>query len=321
LSDAEYDLLRARNAALEAAFPHLVRNTIRRRSGWAHPWRPSSRPVQPGIPKLSTPTPRTTPSLLSSRPRVRRLPDSWRKRRLYGRSRRSTGSPTNLRYERGRLVQGRHSRATAAPARTSPRTFRTRSRKIPQTLKPGRVAPRSDRGARGGLHRPRRTSKANEPDGGGRRGEHLPPTRATRRPARCASSTPRSRPSGRCASSPTPGASRARPLPRRSGRRWSASPTGASRSASCRIGWRARMCCSRPTATSRRRRPTSLRHRRVVYKVDRLVWQGAAGLRLAVAALGVARKFPGAAGAHRARGASRSGRPHRVADPGARLRR
>ena len=100
------------------------------------------------------------------------------------------GLSISLRYESGRLVAGGHARRRQR-GRGRDRQRHARSREIPQRLK-GRKAARGARGARRDLHGARRLRRAQRA-AGGRRRQASSPIRATPPPARCASSTPRSR--------------------------------------------------------------------------------------------------------------------------------
>jgi DNA ligase (NAD+) len=131
LSDAEYDALRARNAALEAAFPHLVRpDSPTLRVG--APVAAKFSPVQHGIPMLSIDNAFDDASLLEFEARVRRFL-KLEEAPAFTAEPKIDGLSANLRYERGRLVQG----ATRGDGRTGEdvtENFRT-LKEIPQTLK------------------------------------------------------------------------------------------------------------------------------------------------------------------------------------------
>ena len=131
LTDAEYDALRVRNAALEAAFPHLVRSDSPSLSVGA-PVAAKFSAVRHGVPMLSIDNAFDDASLLEFEQRVRRF------LRIEGEvaftaEPKIDGLSANLRYERGRLVQG----ATRGDGRTGEdvtENFRTIS-EIPQQLR------------------------------------------------------------------------------------------------------------------------------------------------------------------------------------------
>ena len=106
ISDAEYDALRLRNAAIEARFPKLVRPDSPSRRVGAAPVDGFGK-VRHRVPMLSlgnafdaedvTRVRRAHPPLPAPRPRMRRSRSSP--------SRRSTGSPSRCSYANGRLVE------------------------------------------------------------------------------------------------------------------------------------------------------------------------------------------------------------------------
>jgi DNA ligase (NAD+) len=114
LSDAEYDLLRVRNAAIEAAFPQLVRpDSPSLRVG--APVAARFAPVQHGVPMLSIDNAFEDGTLLEFEARVRRflrIPEADPV--AFTAEPKIDGLSANLRYVRGRLVQA----ATRGDGRT-----------------------------------------------------------------------------------------------------------------------------------------------------------------------------------------------------------
>ncbi|MBA4012125.1 MAG: DNA ligase (NAD(+)) LigA [Phenylobacterium sp.] len=106
ISDAEYDDLKRRNAALEAAFPHLVReNSPSTRVGAARAEQFS--PVEHGVPMLSLDNAFSNEDALEFDARIRRfLRLSGSEEVGYTAEPKIDGLSASLRYEKGVFVQG-----------------------------------------------------------------------------------------------------------------------------------------------------------------------------------------------------------------------
>ena len=106
ISDAEYDELKRRNAALEAAFPHLIReNSPSTRVGAARAEQFS--PVEHGVPMLSLDNAFSNEDALEFDARIRRfLRLSGADEVAYTAEPKIDGLSASLRYEKGVFVQG-----------------------------------------------------------------------------------------------------------------------------------------------------------------------------------------------------------------------
>ncbi len=202
ISDGEYDALKRRNLDIEARFPDLIReNSPSMRVGAARAEQFS--PVEHGVPMLSldnafsndeddaSSTPASAASCAS--PPTSRCSTPPSPRSTASRPRCATRRACWSRARRG---------ATAGSARTSP-----------PTCGPSPTFPNKLKGAgwpdvieiRGEVYVELEAFAAFNA-AALEAGLRTSPIPATSPPARCARSTPRSAPSGRCGSSPTPGA-------------------------------------------------------------------------------------------------------------------
>ena len=204
ISDAEYDALRQRYDAIEAALsgPASRADSPSQKVGAA----PSGRfaKVRHAVPMLSLDNAFADEDVDDFVDRIRRFLKLADDEPLaFTAEPKIDGLSMSLRYEDGELVTARDARRRRGgrgrhrqhPARS--RTCRSSSRAsdVPDDL----------RGARRGLHDQGGLPRAERAAEGGGRGSSSP-TRATRRPARCARWTRPSPRRGRCASSPMPGA-------------------------------------------------------------------------------------------------------------------
>jgi DNA ligase (NAD+) len=105
ISDAEYDVLKARNAAIEARFPHLIRdNSPSLRVGAARA--EQFAPVEHGVPMLSLDNAFADEDAIEFDARVRRFLRLGDDAVAYTAEPKIDGLSASLRYERGALVQG-----------------------------------------------------------------------------------------------------------------------------------------------------------------------------------------------------------------------
>jgi DNA ligase (NAD+) len=105
ISDADYDALKQRNAAIEAAFPHLIReNSPSLRVGAARAEQFS--PVEHGVPMLSLDNAFSDEDAIDFDARVRRFLRLTDETVAYTAEPKIDGLSASLRYERGVLVQG-----------------------------------------------------------------------------------------------------------------------------------------------------------------------------------------------------------------------
>jgi DNA ligase (NAD+) len=105
ISDADYDALKQRNAAIEARFPHLVRdNSPSLRVGAARA--ETFAPVEHGTPMLSLDNAFSNEDALEFDARVRRFLRLGDEPVVYTAEPKIDGLSASLRYERGVLVQG-----------------------------------------------------------------------------------------------------------------------------------------------------------------------------------------------------------------------
>ena len=212
VSDAEYDELRVRNAAIEARFPELRRADSPSVRVGAAPVEAFGK-VRHAVPMLSLGNAFDDEEVSDFVARVRRF-------LALGASRlpievvaepKIDGLSISLTYEDGRLVQAA-TRGDGVEGENVTANVRT-IKQVPQRLERARRTRHASRcGARSICRTPiSASSTPSRPPAGPR----CSPTRATPPPARCASSIHRSPRAGRCASSPTAGAARARFPPRR----------------------------------------------------------------------------------------------------------
>ena len=213
ISDAEYDELRRRYTALEAAFPELAGADSENRKVGATPSEKFAK-VRHAVPMLSLGNIFADEEVEEFCARVRRflgLGESCAARRrrraqdrraflqlaLRERRTRPGGDARRRLRGRGRDRQCAHGESRS---RTGSRARRGFSRPAARSICATPISPRSTPARR------RRESRSS-------------PIRATSPPARCASSIPASPPAGRSPSSPTPGARSASPSPRPSSAR------------------------------------------------------------------------------------------------------
>jgi DNA ligase (NAD+) len=105
VSDAEYDALKQRNSAIEARFPHLVReNSPSVRVGAARS--AAFAPVEHGVPMLSLDNAFSDADAVEFNARVRRFLRLGEEPVAYTAEPKIDGLSASLRYERGVLVQG-----------------------------------------------------------------------------------------------------------------------------------------------------------------------------------------------------------------------
>jgi DNA ligase (NAD+) len=105
ISDAEYDALKQRNLAIEARFPHLVReNSPSMRVGAARAEQFS--PVEHGVPMLSLDNAFSDEDAIEFDARVRRFLRLGAEAVDYTAEPKIDGLSASLRYEKGVLVQG-----------------------------------------------------------------------------------------------------------------------------------------------------------------------------------------------------------------------
>ena len=105
VSDAEYDALKQRNAAIEARFPHLIRdNSPSLRVGAARG--EQFAPVEHGVPMLSLDNAFSNDDAIEFDARVRRFLRLGGETIAYTAEPKIDGLSASLRYERGVLVQG-----------------------------------------------------------------------------------------------------------------------------------------------------------------------------------------------------------------------
>ncbi len=311
ISDADYDALKRRNAAIEARFPELRRADSPSDRVGAAPSETFAK-VRHARPMFSLENAFAEGEVAEFDERVRRFlglaPDAPL---AYTAEPKIDGLSLSLRYEAGRLVAGRHPRRR--------RDRRERHRQRPDHPRPARAAggrAGGAGGARRSLHVARRVRGAERPAGRDRRPAPSP-IRATPPPARCASSTLGSPRRGRCTSSPTPGA--------RFQRRWPTTQFGAI-ARLAELGFATnpadgalRRAAGDDRALPRDRgaaRDARLRHRRRGLQGRPARSAGAARLSLGDAALGAGAQVLGAARHHPARGDRHPGRPHRRAVAG-----
>jgi DNA ligase (NAD+) len=105
ISDARYDALRERNAAIEARFPDLVRPDSPSRRVGAPPAGAFAK-VRHRVPVLSLDNALTDRAVLQFAERVRRLLGPQNESVVYVAEPKIDGLSVSLRYERGRLIQG-----------------------------------------------------------------------------------------------------------------------------------------------------------------------------------------------------------------------
>src|SRR5579863_5144782 len=105
VSDADYDALKQRNAAIEARFPHLIReNSPSLRVGAVRS--EAFAPVEHGVPMLSLDNAFSNDDAAEFDARIRRFLRLGEEPIAYTAEPKIDGLSASLRYEAGRLVQG-----------------------------------------------------------------------------------------------------------------------------------------------------------------------------------------------------------------------
>ena len=289
ISDADYDALRQRNAAIEARFPELVRADSPSKRVGAAPVEAFGK-VRHAVPMLSLGNAFSEEDVTDFIARVRRflglaadaVVELTAEPKIDGLS-------ISLTYDKGRLVQAA-TRGDGSEGENVTANVMTMQQVPAPAHGQGRARP--DRGARRDLSAPRRVREAQRRAGGsGREGVRQPAQRRGRvaAPARRLRS-PRA---GRCASSPTPGARPARCRPTPSPASTRASAVGpAAQSADARCARAPRRCW--PSTARWRQGGASLGYDidGVVYKVNRLDWQTRLGFVSRAPRWAIAHKFP-----------------------------
>ncbi len=220
ISDAEYDALRRRNAAIEQRFPELVRADSPSRRIGAAPATGFAK-VTHAKPMLSLDNAFDEADVHAFFQSVRnffRRPEDLE--RVDPATIEVTAEPKidglscSLRYEHGRLVLAatRGDGITGEDVTANVMTLKD----VPHRMK-GRAGPSGSRCAARSIWSGRASSRSTP--SARRRASRSSPIRATPPRARCASSIPPSPRAGRSNSSPMPGARRALPSPRRIGKR------------------------------------------------------------------------------------------------------
>ena len=202
ISDAEYDALRRRYEALEAQFPELAATESALQHVGAPPAEKFAK-VRHAVPMLSLGNIFSDEEVVDFVARVRRFLGLDAEAPLAITAEpKIDGLSCSLRYEEGELVQAA-TRGDGFEGEDVTANVRT-IHEIPHRLKGAHVPNICE--MRGEVYmRHARFRGAERAPGGGRQ-DRSSPIRAMRRRARCASSMPRSPRSGRCISSPMPGA-------------------------------------------------------------------------------------------------------------------
>ena len=187
ISDAEYDALRRRNAAIEARFPHLIRPDSPSRAGRGAAPETGFAKLRHRVPMLSLDNAMDAEEFSEFCARARRflgLP-AEAPLRFVGEPK-IDGLSINLTYEHGRFTRG----ATRGDGTEGEDvTANLRTLKSPAAAAEG-PRPGADRDPRRSVHVQGRFPGDERGAGRGRR-KRCSPTRATPPPAACASSTPK----------------------------------------------------------------------------------------------------------------------------------
>jgi DNA ligase (NAD+) len=309
ISDADYDALRRRNAEIELRFPELVRSDSPTEKVGAAPSGAFAQ-VRHSVPMLSLDNTFSDEDVADFVASVRRFLNWPADQELvFTAEPKIDGLSLSLRYERRPLVTAatrgdgevaRMSPPTPAPSPTSRRTGRRR-------------CARGRRGARRGLHEPRRLRRAERAGREGRQDLRQP---AQRRRRQLRQLDPASPPPGRCASSPTAWGELSEPL------------ATTQNDAILRRVWgipdQSPDCCSATGGDALLAHYRMIEAQRatlgydidgVVYKVNDLALQARLGFRSSQPPLGDRAQVPGELAWTRLRH-RHPGRPHRRADAG-----
>ncbi len=201
ISDAAYDALRERNAAIEARFPELIRaNSPSRRVGAAPTGR--FKKVRHAVPMLSLDNALAEQDVVDFVARIRRFLKLDEDEKItFSAEPKIDGLSMSLRYEDGELVTAA-TRGDGTEGEDVTANIRT-LKDVPQQLKGKHVPAVCE--VRGEVYMTKPDSSSST-SGRRRRATRSSPIRATPPPARCARRTRPSPPRARSASLPTPGA-------------------------------------------------------------------------------------------------------------------
>ena len=205
ISDADYDALRARNSAIEARFPHLVRADSRTARVGAAPAEAFGK-VRHRVPMLSLGNAFDDEGVRTSVDRIRRFLGLAGEGLAFTAEPKIDGLSITLRYEGGRLVQAA-TRGDGYEGENVTANVRTIA-DIPKAMKSADLPDVFE--VRGEIYMRHADFSALNAEQARARRARSSPIRAMPPPARCASSIRRSPRRGRCASSPMAGARRAR---------------------------------------------------------------------------------------------------------------